>query len=136
MEREIKFRGIPLCGIDFVYGSLVVSKNEKGKKEYTIYNFDNGLTKYQVKPETVGQLVGLLGEKAVEVYEGDLLKNSDVVYRVGYCRKNGMFMLYSKVPKGCKREGEENENPITLVYFLKLEVVSNIHQNPELIDNE
>ena len=137
--REIKFRGIPLFGDKFVYGSLIVEKNEKGENAYTIKRNENSKVHYfEVKPESVGQYTGFK-LKDVKVYEADIIKaRKDFLYEVKF--EDGAFSLYHLN----KYEGTE-QIKWGLLYRLfasdmedilnQCEVIGNIYTHRFLLDN-
>jgi len=75
--RTIKFRGIPTFGKEFVYGELITEKDESGKIKYIIFEKSKdgyNLSKYEVKPETVGQSTGQEDRRKKEIFAGDILE--------------------------------------------------------------
>jgi len=126
--REIKFRGLTFDG-KFVYGSLI-------KKRFTAFaewmvEDENGLGS-DVITETIGQFTGLKDKNGNEIYEGDINKSglavkwSQLICRFGLFSQTGWY--------------EE----IWADYFLSeseptrewktsfIEIIGNIHENPEL----
>ena len=128
MNRDIKFRGKTQYTTPNVWvcGSLISYKNG----DYQIVLDDepkNGEPdKYFVIPETVGQFVGLCDGK--EIYEGDVVLRGGVyLSEVKYIKSLTGFGLV----KNGKIESDEN----IIFYFIPsgVEVIGNIHDNPELL---
>jgi len=134
--REIKFRAIPLFGKDFVYGSLIIEKNEKGEDTYTIRRYENGKISYfEVKKETVGQYTGLKDKNGVEIYESDicLIENCFVDF------KDKLYNHIGEVKyMGCRfiviDEYLNMLNPFE--YKNNIEVIGSIYKNKELLGQE
>jgi hypothetical protein len=127
--REIKFRGKRLDNGEWLYGSLLVSHFKDDKKErYFITQFSGNYTfEHEVDPNTVGQFTGLKDKSGREIYEEDILFDESGVYAV-VCYSMGTF---------CVDFGEGFD----LQYFTDgiheiCDVVSNIHDNPELLKTE
>ncbi len=125
--REIKFRGRDDYG-DWHYGDLW---NSFGN-DYVI--IENGKT-FSVIPETVGQYTGMKDKNGTEIYEGDVLiingirRNNffdDFFFAIGkVIWNNGWFVecarvagVYTVLNDGC----------------INVEVIGNIHDNPELME--
>ena len=129
--RDIKFRGKAVTGV-WVYGGISI------KSHGTFINDEN--LPYddccKVIPETVGQYTGLKDKNKAEVYESDYAKN--------YAGKIGLIKFGSFVSEECNCE-----DPRYYGWYLEyfdgkclplddnteqwLTVISNIHDNPELL---
>ena len=101
--REILFRGKRVDNGEWVYGYLC-----------------------EVIPETVGQYTGLTDRNGKKVFEGDVIRyggkeNTEVIYQL--C-EYALIFKSQKYPQ-CGLLTEYNRN--------NLEVIGNIHDNPELL---
>jgi len=131
--RTIKFRG--KAHGRWIYGGLVYSDNI----EPAIY-FEVGNKVYKridwayVDPATVGQFTGMLDKNGKEIYEGDIIKIVEKFDDENVYTSNGVV---------CFEEGiYEVQNGKHFAYLgwlmhnddiTKLEVIGNIHDNPELL---
>ena len=131
--REILFRGKAVNlhngSKDFVYGQYV--QNRDGKMIYSD-TWEDGKQKHYVIDGTVGQYTGLTDKNGKKIYEGDILRT-------------GTRMGYILFEKGCFRFRWKNfdkyrddffKTCIITEYgsFRELEVIGNIHDNPELLE--
>ena len=143
--REIRFRGKREDSGEWVYGGFyhgIMSETDNP------FSLDNARIKtiilqegtyYHVTSETVGQYTGLLDKNGTKIFEGDIVKwghlansrekpiriavvefNPDIQYRT-------VTMGDTYFKQGCFAYAE------TQFY---LEVIGNIHENPELLEVE
>lgn len=142
--RTIKFRGKNPATGEWVFGNYTQLKDEKGGLELNIVSreaeshpykdrVDFTNTWYEVTPETVGQFTGLHDSKGNEVYEDDI-----VIYRTSDARftKNPRFAVV-------KISFDETFAKFTYGNYWRdlyeehiVEVIGNIHDNPELLNQE
>ena len=130
--REILFRGKVKNTNEWQYGDLRHwTKKSVGIHHQELY------TTLRVIPETVGQYTGLTAN-GKKIFEGDIVKykNTDgikfngvaltVIGKVVYNEKNASFAVSGKDEIGAKHYD----------YFpiKNIEVVGNIHDNPELLE--
>jgi uncharacterized phage protein (TIGR01671 family) len=155
MTRQIKFRGKRTDNGEWVYG-YYVSADEK----HYIFTGQTGLSqasaahaimyrdfvRYEVIPETVGQFTGLHDKNGKEIYEGDicsLITENGVKINV-VCRFGSAHRLLAS---GClcdivgfyfQRDDDLKSFPIVCNYkgvhdTKIMEVIGNIHDNPDLL---
>lgn len=127
--REILFRGKQLHTNNWVFGDLLQWKHFNGKsftKQFAInaQGFDAGQS--LIIPETIGQYTGLKDKNGKMIFEGDLFKigAEKEVFQVVF--EHGCFIAYCNG----KQYGLLGELIMCFV-----EVIDNIHDNPELRTN-
>ncbi len=131
MKRVIEFRGRRIDNNEWVYGDLE-TRRASGRTFIHTYNEDGTYNKqYEVDPDTVGQFTGLLDKNGKEIYEGDIIRIKE---------PNGM---YSEAElQFCERgywainHGINDRVIAGFVDKKQIEVVGNIHDNPELLNAE
>lgn len=129
--RTIKFRGKRAYNGEWVYGDLLRMSGVP-----CIYPdpAPNGWNDYEVIPDTVGQFTGLLDKNGKEIYEGDMvsyryhIRRPDSLVRneinyIGFRQSECKFIVV------CKNRHHDLHEP----YNLQVEVIGNIHDNPELL---
>lgn len=124
MNREIRFRGRWLGG--WVNGDLL--RRPSGT---FIAKLCNGkFIQWRVDPETIGQFTGLRDKNGDEIYEGDILRmhrpSSQVPeMTVSITFEGGAFWFTGDGYTDCNWHFYDAKDR---------EVISNIHQNPELLE--
>lgn len=140
MVRKIKFRGKDIDTGEWRYGYLsffyTAGRDKNGfilTDKAQIYSQEDGRC-YDVLAETVGQFTGKTDKNKKEIYEGDIVR----VYS-----KDGTFNIVVKWSndsmgfKACYVDG--NQSPFswfTNLLTYELEVIGNIHDNPELLKGD
>lgn len=138
MKREIIFRGKRVDNGEWVYGrGLQQCKDELGNEIVAIFTDIVKSEKYikkegrytlyyvPVKAETLGQYTGLKDKNGKKIFEGDIVEFTNLDLPNMVIRfDNGSFML-------CEDEYSTYEE-LRMNYVV--EVIGNIHDNPELIE--
>ena len=126
--REIKFRGKCMFSNEWVYGDLIHKRHDRNA---LMIQDENGLGS-DVVPETIGQFTGLHDKNDKEIYEGDI-----VLSKLKRARK------YDEILQICFDDGEycgkDKHGSSTSLSLLEdyhtVEVIGNIHDNPELLSS-
>lgn len=116
--KNIKFRGQKDYCKEWTYGNLI---------QFTwadfIVKFGSFEDRQRVIPETVGQFTGLTDKNGREIYEGDIVQYEKV--------RNDWGKIIITIEKfeieynDCANYNQDEAS--------KLEIIGNIHDNPELI---
>ena len=155
--REILFRGKRIDNGEWLEGYLTYRYHycEQSEKEilWPVIDWPHELTlgkvpgivisPIKVIPDTVGQFTGLTDKNGEKIFEGDIIRCwyhrdgkedlvtvEQVVFHQGAFvahATNGTAKWWVHLPNndGCK--------PLDKVYLREVEVIGNIHDNPELI---
>lgn len=127
MNRIVKFRGKRIDNGAWETGCAVVLRQGLRGEEWFI---SDKMTGYHtsVRRSTVGQFTGLYDKNGKEIYEGDIVTKylDRDKFVCEYVEKYACFAFLENVKHG------------VLYYFQKcdekdLEVIGNIHDNPELL---
>ena len=142
--REILFRGKRKDNSKWVEGWYVPPVDYSGS------HWDASIS-YKVKaghledveaiPETVGQYTGLTDKNGKKIFEGDIVKADDFIFVVKFGKCGGVanaenygymgfyFEAFSESTKLSAKYGLRDD----ICYFTDIEVIGNIHDNPELL---
>lgn len=141
--REIKFRGKLIGNKKWVYGNLLTpctwtrivnyTEQDNGSVERADYHY------FDVKPDTVGQFTGMLDCNGKEVYEGDVVfwiatdmrgRGSGMQGAIIWDKHTMSWAILNNRPTS---DGKLLIIPRPFEKKL-LEVIGNIHDNPELMN--
>lgn len=111
----------------YLDGSVVLMSDEDGGK--------SGIWEHEVSNELeIMQYTGLKDKNGKEIYEGDIVRNTDgEIFRVDYAGRWARYML-SYDGEWCIKYLEDYGKLET--YSLNMEVIGNIYENPELLKEE
>ena len=115
MDALEQFNG--LCGID---GFIRLYDNAKGKMQT-----------YEVDRETVGQYTGLIDKNGKRIFEGDVVKTSDVTHEDVIQIPGELFAI--ELRKGCWTMVCGQNWDFLETNYRYVEVIGNIHDNQELL---
>ena len=128
--RPIKFRAQDIASNKWLYGDIRHRKN-------CVCIFEQGGNRgEQVKPATVGQFTGLFDEDGREIYEGDIIKIVEEFDDENVYTRNGVVFFEEGIYELQDKNGKHFAYLGWLMHdeaITKLEVIGNIHDNPELM---
>ena len=138
--REVIFRGKQKDNGEWVYGDLIhyaCNNGDVGIDNGFLVEDENDIETFDVIPETVGQYTGLTDKNGTKIFEGDIVRRDYTLRRgetkrtretqigvVSYSNKECGFCL----DKVCNLRKPWDGDTI--------EVIGNIHDNPDLMKNE
>lgn len=130
--REILFRGKRLDNGEWVFGYFCeFANNRTGAQESYIQTVkqDGRIDLiHKVDPKTVGQLTGLTDKNGRRIFEGDIVRymNKETMVVVWNNDSASFAIAYSAINfKHCHNFKRTH----------LLEVIGNVHDNPELLEN-
>ena len=133
--REILFRGKTSDG-EWVEGDLLQARYHSGHIEYQIMPQTPVSSAVPVLPETVGQYTGLTDRNGKRIFEGDICKfkrfNDVHIGKVVFNVTTASFIMWYQPIVGAY--GEKATQKMLLSVCDNIEVVGNIHDNPELME--
>ena len=148
--REILFRGKRLDNGKWVEGAFCPKNCDSifgpmvDKPSIIKLDKPNDGYWFDVEPDTVGQYTGLRDKNGKRIFEGDILKthyanakNSEFVEVVVF--RNGKFCAEGNLGGGGRSwaplwDGVPHVPQDKTIYMDSMEVIGNIHDNPELLE--
>lgn len=127
--REILFRGKRVDNNEWVYGFLSKSRGNNHFLSLCIDHEENGVMLSSiVEPETISQYTGLTDKNGVKIFEGDIVRYNGEKHIVVFETRGetGYF--------GIKIDHIETWGFCLSVPAKLMEVIGNIHDNPELVE--
>ena len=123
--REVIFRGKRADNGEWIEGSLLGIDWCDKPSTYSIAPNTPVSVFYSVIPETVGQYTGLTDKNGVRIFEGDIVDyiSSDVIGNP----KTGTIIV---------EDMTDYDTMIYLNHSDELQIIGNIHDNPELLGGE
>lgn len=139
-NREIKFRGICKNTGKFVYGNYI-EKIDPTKENPTFWAsliHNRALTTIEVIDKTVGEYIGLKDKNGKEIYEGDVISvNGKYLKIIEFDASHFGFVLINISDLQNSEWMDVKQRPSRgwfSDFRREIEVIGNIHQNPELLN--
>ena len=133
--REIFFRGKDADNGEWVYGYYAHFKNMHDVKADIIYTGYADMYMgsilpecYDINPKTIGQYTGLTDKNGTRVFEGDIVNYNGSIHKVVFENR------YYNARFGIVVEEKETWSFGMSVPPYLMEVIGNIHDNPELLE--
>lgn len=120
--RTIKFRAKDIETGNWRYGDLVTYC---GATESQICDWNTDLGLYDIEADTIGQFIGMLDKNGKQIYEGDICRCDDKIFKVIWYEEWARFAVVDS--NGILWYNIQNDQTCGW------EIIGNIHDNPELI---
>lgn len=124
------------CESHWVYGGIF-PQNKDGDFAI-IYQQEPEIRKFTVYADTVGQYTGLTDKNGVRIFEGDICRfkrfNDIYIGKIVFNVKTASFVMWYQSIVGAY--GEKATHKMLLSVCDDIEVIGNIHDNPELLGGE
>ena len=133
--REILFRGKRADNGEWVEGDVLQTRYHSGHIEYQIMPQTPVSSAVPVLPKTVGQFTGLTDRNGKRIFEGDICRfkrfNDIYIGKIVFNVKTASFIMWYQPIVGAY--GEKATQKMLLSVCDGIEVIGNIHDNPELL---
>ena len=134
--REILFHGKRADNGEWVEGDVLQIRYHSGHIEYQIMPQTPVSSAVPVLPETIGQFTGLADKNGVRIFEGDICRfkrfNDIHVGEIVFNVTTASFVMRYQSIVGAY--GEKATQKMLLSVCDDIEVIGNIHDNPELME--
>jgi len=122
---------------DWVYGLISKPHCERFPELPTEMTNTSGISGIEVDYTTIGEYTGLTDRNGNKIFEGDIVKTKKYGKIVGHSNVNDYDIFVVKYKPAMFRL-ENHSRGFNLVDdgYSKLEVIGNIHDNPELLKGE
>jgi len=136
--RDIRFRGKKLDNGEWVYGDYCDCRKLDNTVQIRCWvaKPENYYASYDVDPSTVGQYTGLKGKNGKEIYEGDIINGFDhepTPYLIKYGDDAGFYGETAPY-NGILGAGTQTVSLLNAPDWVN--ILGNIHSNPELLKEE
>ena len=135
--REILFRGKRADNGEWVEGDVLQTRYHSGHIEYQIMSQTPVSSAYPVLSETIGQYTGLTDKNSKKIFEGDICRfkrfNDIYVGKIIFNVKTASFVMWYQSIVGAY--SEKATHKMLLSVCDDIEIIGNIHDNPELLEN-
>ena len=134
--REILFHGKRTDNGEWVEGDVLQTRYHSGHIEYQIMPQTPVSSAVPVLPETIGQFTGLADKNGVRIFGGDICRfkrfNDIHVGEIVFNVTTASFVMRYQSIVGAY--GEKATQKMLLSVCDDIEVIGNIHDNPELLE--